>query len=250
MQKTSELFLQNIKNLPIWVKQVITKEILEDLTKKLEDFTELVQMDDLFQYMTPKVTFKGKQELQERFLNLSEGYYVFLQDLLDGCNIFELTIKNNWTLADSAKIFVRVLELEYILVENTTTNKNVAVAMFIAGKIKTGEFLKRIQKIDANQLEQAIRYQKELNEEGRHIKMASILIKMGFITDKGLDSLLLLKDEARKRLPLNVGLTSIKYENEEEEKDQIVRMQREIARLENENSIMKKRLKKLLNINE
>ena len=80
--------------------------------------------------------------------------------------------------------------------------------------------------------------------------MASILIKMGFITDKGLDSLLLLKDEAKKRLTLSVGFNSIKYDDKKDEEDQMIRMQREIARLENENNIMKKRLKKMLNINE
>ena len=130
------------------------------------------------------------------------------------------------------------------------TNKNVAIALFIAGKLKTGEFLKRINKISTIQLEQAIRYQKELNDEGRHIKMASILIKMGFITDRGLDSLLLLKDEAKKRLPVNVGFISTKVGVAEDEQDQVSRMQREISRLENENIIMKKRLKKLLNIND
>ena len=250
MQKISDLFIQNIKNLPMWVKQVITKEIFDDLNKKLEEFSELAEVTDLFQYMCPKVTFKGKQELQDKTIGLSDGYYIFLQDLTDGCNIFEITIKNNWTLADSAKIFVRLCELEFLQIPDFATNKNVAIALFIAGKLKTGEFLKRINKISTIQLEQAIRYQKELNDEGRHIKMASILIKMGFITDKGLDSLLLLKDEAKKRLPINVGLISTKMVSGDEEQDQVARMQREISRLENENIIMKKRLKKLLNIND
>lgn len=250
MQKTSDIFIQNIKNLPIWVKQVVTKEIMEDLTTKLEEFSELVQVDDLFQYMCPKVTFKGKQELEEQSMKLSGGYYTFIKDLIDGNNIFEITVKNNWTLADSAKIFVKLNELEFLQIPDYAVNKNVAIAMFIAGKIKTGEFLKRIGKIGVAQLEQAIRYQKELNEEGRHIKMASILIKLGFITDRGLDSLLLLKDEAKKRLPVNVGITSIKYTDPAQEEDQIARLQREIARLENENNIMKKRLKKILNIND
>ena len=113
---------------------------------------------------------------------------------------------------------------------------------------QTGEFLKKIGKINTEQLEAALRYQKQLNEEGRHIKMASILIKMGFISDVGLDSLLLLKEEAKKRVPMSIGLTSFKYENEEEKQDQIAILQREIARLENENLIMKKRLKSLLNL--
>lgn len=250
MQKISDLFIQNIKNFPIWVKQVITKEIFDDLNKKLEEFSELAEVNDLFQYMCPKVTFKGKQELQEKMLGLSEGYYIFLQELLDENNIFEITIKNSWTLADSAKIFCRLCEMEYITIPDYYTNKNVAIAQFIAGKLKTGEFLKRINKITTIQLEQAIRYQKELNDEGRHIKMASILIKLGFITDKGLDSLLLLKEEARKRLPINIGYISAKMPTKEEEESQIARMQKEISRLENENLIMKKRLKKLLNINE
>ncbi len=248
MQKVSELFIQNIKNLPIWVKQVIAKEIMEDLTSKIDEFKELVQDSDLFQYMIPKLTFKGKQELTERSMRLSEGYYAFLQDSLEGDTIFEMTLKNNWTLADTAKIFIRLIELEFVQVENYATNKKIAIAMFVAGKIKTGEFLKRIGKIDVQQLEQAIRYQKELNDEGRHIKMASILIKMGFITDKGLDSLLLLKDEARKRLSTISSLTSVDYAKTGSENEQFIRLQREIARLENENIIMKKRLKKLLNI--
>ena len=48
------------------------------------------------------------------------------------------------------------------------------------------------------------------------MSMASVLIKMGFITDRGLDSLLLLKDEAKRRLSFNLGLTSMQYESEDE----------------------------------
>ena len=250
MQKISDLFIQNIKNMPIWVKQVITKEIFDDLHKKLEDFSELNESGQLFQQMCPKITFKAKQELEERLLNLSEGYYIFLNELSQGNTIFEITIKNNWTLADSAKIFTRLIELEFLSIPEMETNVNVAIALFIAGKIKTGEFLKRTGKISTIQLEQAIRYQKELNDEGRHIKMASILIKLGFITDKGLDSLLLLKEEARKRLPINIGFISTNLATSDDKQDQLTRMQREIARLENENIIMKKRLKKMLNIND
>ncbi len=249
MQKMSDLFIQNIQNMPIWAKQVIAKEITNDIVKKLSDFAELMQMDDLFQYLKPKITFKGKQELQDKTLNLSEAYYLFLKDLVDENTIFETTIKNNWTLADTSKMFIRLGEEEFVSVPDWQKNKNVAMAMFLSGKIKTGEFLKKIGKIDANQLEQAIRYQKQLNEEGRHIKMASILIKMGFITDKGLDSLLILKDEAKKRLSLGIGFTSIKCDNPQDSQNQVLRMQKELQRLENENLIMKKRLKKLLNIN-
>lgn len=250
MQKVSDIILQNIRNLPIWVKQVITKEIFQDLEKKLTDFSDLSETNLLFQNMKPKISVKGKQELATHSMNLSDAFYIFLQDAVNENDIFEITIKNNWSLADTAKIYTKLYDLELVVIQDNNSDKTTAVAMFIAGRIKTGEFLKKINKINAIQLEQAIRYQKQLNEEGRHIKMASILIKLGFITDKGLDSLLLLKEEAKKRMPTTVGLSSMRFDSQEEELDQITRLQKEISRLENENTIMKKRLKKLLNIND
>ena len=57
MQKISELLIQNIKNLPIWVKQVITKEIVEDLRVKYEEFSQLIQTDSLFQTFCPVAFF-------------------------------------------------------------------------------------------------------------------------------------------------------------------------------------------------
>ena len=249
MQTMSNLFVKNIENLPIWVKQVLAFELSQDLTKKLSDFTELIQGNTLFQYLKPKTTFKGKQEYDTRSMKLSDGYYAFLEDSIDNLNtIFEITIKNNWTLADSAKIFLRLVDLEFVILPAGANETNLAIASFIANRIRTGELLKRMGKINANQLEQAITYQKQLNNEGRHIKMASILIKMGFITDKGLDSLLLLKDESKRRLSFNFGFAPVKFDNTDDENNHYTRMQKEIARLENENIIMKKHLKKLLNI--
>ncbi len=249
MQKISDIFIENINSLPIWVKQVVTKVVMHDLDVKLQDFSNLCEADVLLQNLIPALSFKGKQELKTRSLKLSDAHYIFLQELLEENDFFEITVKNSWSFADTAKIFVKCNEMELLQVQDVNTNKNIALAMFIAGKIKTGEFLKRIGKINAIQLEQALRYQKQLNDEGRHVKMASILIKMGFITDKGLDSLLLLKEEAKRRLPVNFGLTSIKCDTPEDEQTQVDKLQREVARLESENLLMKKRLKKLLNLN-
>ena len=249
MQKKSDLFIRNIDSLPIWVKQVLATELAEDLSKKLTDFTELVHTDKLFQYLLPKTSIKGKQELESHSMALSDGYYTFLTDSIDAkYNIFDITVKNNWSLADTAKIFTRLYDLELLVATDEQSDISITVARYIAGKLRTGEFLKQIGKIDAQRLEQALRYQKQLNEEGRHIKMASILIKMGFITDIGLDSLLLLKEEAKKRLQMNVGLISMQINGEDDTTSQLVRLQKEISRLENENIIMKKHLKKLLNV--
>ena len=248
MQKVSDLFIKNIQNLPIWVKQVIAKEILSDLSHHLTDFTSFINTDVIFQYLCPKTSVIGQKELESKSMALSEAHYTFLQDATGQNTIFEITLKNNWTFADTAKIFIKLYESEFITISKRDEGVNIVIAMFIAGRIRTGEFLKKIGKIDAKQLEQALRYQKELQEEGHHIKMASILIKMGYITDQGLDSLFMLKEESRKHMPQGMGFTSFKLDNPNQEDDYVQRLQKELSRLENENKIMKKRLRQLLNM--
>ena len=250
MQTISELFLANLKNLPIWVKQVIAAELMSELNTKLTEFNELMESENLFQNMRLELTATGKTEIVEKKFNFSDSFYIFLNDMLAGLSIFDSTIKNNWAFSDTAKIFCRLCELDCFVLPNYEDNKSVAIAMFLAGRIRTGEFLNRIGKVSRTKIDQAIKYQQQRNDEGVHIKMASVLIKLGFISDKGLDSLLLLKDEAKRRLPIGIGFTSIKYHNPTEQHDRILCLQREISRLENENLIMKKRLKKLLKMNE
>lgn len=247
MQNTSELFIQSVKTMPIWVKQYLTKEVLDDLSAKIVDFKELLQSENLIQYMTPKITVKGKMEYNNKTCGFDSNHYTFLAELIESPkNVFEITLKNNWPLAETARILLKLVELEFIDVENFQDCCNYAVALFLSGRIKTGEFLKKIGRIDSNQLEKALRYQKELNAEGRHIKMASILIKFGFISDKGLDSLFLLKNDSKKRFTFT-GFGAAQEESTD--MSQVRSLQREIARLQHENIIMKTRLKKMLKIN-
>ena len=248
MQKESTLFMKNIDNLPIWAKQVVVSEFIGDIEKKIQDMLHLLKSKKLFQYVEPTLSILGKTELAERSHGLSEGCYIFMEDVANKYSIFDITVKNNWSLADTVKIFVKLFNLEFIKIPQEDSETNMAIALFIAGEIRIGEFLKKLGKINSDQLEQALRYQKQLNDEGRHIKMASILIKLGFITNEGLDSLLMYKEESKRRIPVSIGLTSIKFDNAEYEQNHARNLQREIARLENENAIMKKRLKTLLNL--
>ena len=248
MQKESTLFIKNIDNLPIWAKQVVVNIFVGDIEKKIQEMLHLLNSKKMFQYLEPTLSILGKTELAERSHNLSEGCYVFMEDVSNNYSIFDITVKNNWSLADTVKIFVKLFNLEFIRIPQEDSETNMAIALFIAGEIRIGEFLKRLGKINSEQLEQALRYQKQLNEEGRHIKMASILIKMGFLSSEGLDSLLIYKEESKRRIPVSIGLTSVQFDNAEEEQNQVRGLQREISRLESENAIMKKRLKTLLNL--
>lgn len=249
-QKISDLFLNNIYVLPLWVKQVVYMKTKERLREELADFLEVLSPDQLFQHHQPKLTFKGRRELEQRTLGLPEDYYAFLTNAADDYDMLEITLSNYWTLAESSKMFIRGVELE--LLEQPACERNYVISQYLAGKLRTGELLKRLGKIDVNQLEQAIREQKERQRNGENAMIADVIISLGYITHKDIDILLAFKEESKKRFIMGIGLSTIKVDGiEMSEKQQLVNnMQKEMKKLDQENRILKARLRKLLNIKE
>ncbi len=248
IQKNSELFLNNIYALPMWVRQVIYLKTEQMLADELDNFLELLSPKEPLQFVIPKITFKGKKELAERNENFNDQFYVFLENARDQFDVFEITMRNFWTLAETCAIFVRAIEKEFIDIPNDEAN--LATLQFLAGKIRTGELLKRMGKITIIQLENAIREQKRLNEEGNNTRIADVMISMGYITDNDIKVILLFKEESKKRFIMGMGLASLKVESQETAGQVYNNLQRELKRLEQENRLLKARLRKLLNIKE
>ncbi len=248
LQKNSELFLNNIYALPLWVRQVVYLKTEQKLTEELDDFLELLSPKEPLQFVVPRITFKGKRELEERVNNFSEQFYIFLENAKDKFDIFEITLRNFWTLSETSAIFVRAIEKEYI--EIPSCERNYVIIQFLANKIRTGELLKRLGKIDVMQLENAIREQKRKAESGSNMRIADVMIELGYITEKDVKIILLFKEESKKRFIMGLGLASLKMDNQATVSQVYQNMQRELKRLEHENRILKARLRKLLNIKE
>lgn len=246
VQKNSELFLNNIYALPLWVKQVVYLKTEQKLSEELDNFLELLSPKEPLQFLVPEITFKGKRELEERGSNFSEQFYIFLDNCKDRFDIFEITLRNFWTLAETSAMFDRAVEKEYV--EVPKCESNYVIIQFLAGKIRTGELLKRLGKIDVIQLENSIREQKRRNESGDNVRIAQVMIDLGYISEKDVKIILLFKDESKKRFIMGLGLASLKMDNQATVSQVYQNMQRELKRLEHENRILKARLKKLLNI--
>ncbi len=245
-QKNSELFLNNVYALPLWVRQVVYIKTEQKLSEELDDFLELLNPKEPLQFVVPKITFKGKKELEERSHNFSEQFYIFLENCIEKFDIFEITLRNFWTLSETSAIFVRAVEKEFI--EIPDCERNYVIIQFLANKIRTGELLKRLGKIDVIQLEAAIREQKRRVEAGNNIRIADVMIELGYITEKDVKIILLFKEESKKRFIMGLGLASLKMEKQATVAQVYQNMQRELKRLEHENRILKSRLRKLLNI--
>lgn len=247
-QPISELFLHNIDVLPLWVKQVLYLKTRDKLREELAEFLDVLVTDNLMQYYVPKLTFAGRTELETREKRLPEEFYTFYKCVQNGNDLFEITLANYWTFTQTCSLFVRSIELQYV---NIPENESIiSIAQFMAGKIRTGEMLKRLGKIDVMQLEKAIRVQKERNEQNKPIKMAELMIELGYITEKDVKILLAFKDDAKKRFVMGIGFSLVKPRDEQETQTLVRGMQKEIKRLDEENRILKSRLRKILNIKE
>lgn len=199
-----ELFISKLFEFPLWVRQIIYLRLYRNLELSLsEDFIQ-TREEDLFHLCIPVLSFAGKTELSERKAGLDDNIYNFLANAAEGLNILEISMNNFWTMEEVAKYYILSLEQNYI---KTPTSVYVhAMAGFMAGKFRTGEYFKRIGKINVDQLEKAIVLQKEYAAKGTPRMMAEIMISLGYITEKDTSSLLIIKEEAKKRFILDTNI--------------------------------------------
>ena len=245
-QPISELFLNNVDILPLWVKQVLYLKTRDKLREELADFLDILVSDNLMQYYIPKLTFAGKTELSSHEKRLPQEFYTFFENCQKEHNLFEITLENYWTFAQTCTIFVRAIELQLINIPEEEII--VSISQFITGKIRTGEMMKRLHRIDVMQLEKALRIQKMRELEGTPVKMAELLIELGYITERDVKILLAFKDDAKKRFVMGVGFSFVKPTTEEDTQTLVRGMQKEIKRLDEENRLLKNRLRKILNL--
>ncbi len=248
MQPISELFVDNINILPLWVKQVLYLKTRDRLRAELAEFMDVLLTDNIMQYYVPVLTYAGKTEFEFHERKLPEEFYIFFKGCMEGHDLFEITLSNYWTFAQTCAVFVRSLELELLVLPEDESI--ISVARFMAGKIRTGEMLKRLHKISIMQLEAAIRIQKERTEAGDPVKMAELMIELGYITERDIKILLAFKDDAKKRFVMGVGFSFVKPKDEHDAQVLFSGLQKEIKRLDEENRLLKSRLRKILNIKE
>lgn len=235
------LFVDKLLEFPLWVKQVIYLKLYQDLAENLsEDFVS-VEAEDIFHLNVPTLTFSGKTEMVERKGGYDPNTYNFLTSINEGLNMIEISMNNYWTMEEVAKYYIFCLDQNYIKAPESIFVP--AMAGFMSGKYRTGEYFKRVGRINVDQLEQTIVKQKEYNEKGNPKKMAEIMISLGFITEKETTSLLKIKEESKKRFILDTSIVP---------KEAAVTPQgtspntEELNKLKEENAKLKDQLRKIL----
>lgn len=198
------IFLDKLMEFPLWVKQIIYLRLHKDLATSLsEDFIQTKE-EDVFHMHVPKLSYLGRTELEEKKGGYDANIYNFIKNVSENLSILEISMNNFWTMEEVAKYYILCLEQDFI--KTPESNQMHAMAAFMAGKFRTGEYFKHAGKINIQQLEQVITKQKELADKGTPMKMAEVMISLGFITEKDTSSLLIMKEEAKRRFILDSSI--------------------------------------------
>lgn len=233
-------FIEKLKEFPLWIKQVIFMYLYQDLSKDISDDFINRKKEDLIDLYVPVLSYIGKTELEERAKGLEPNIYGFLECVDEGMSIMEVALNNFWTLEEVCKYFLTAMDLD--LLKAPIPVKITAMAGFMSGRYRTGEYFKRVGKINVDQLEMTIRKQKELMDQGQKVKIAQVMIDLGYITKKDTESLIVIKEEARKRFILD---TSIIPEGVTANDNKYMA---EIDELKKQNALLKAKLAKLLSM--
>ncbi|MBP7212029.1 hypothetical protein KBA27_04265 [bacterium] len=226
---------------PLWVKQIIYLRLYQNLSESLSEDFIFTNENCMFQVYIPTLSFSGKTELVERKAGMDENIYNFLANVSEGMSMLEISMNNFWTMEEIAKYYIFCLDQNYI--RTPESNFITAMAGFMAGKFRTGEYFKRTGKINVDQLEKAILTQKKTISEGKPMKIAEVMISLGFITEKDTTSLLLLKEEASKRFILDTNMVPQVASVTDDETE---KLKTTIKKLTEQNSLLKAQLTKIL----
>lgn len=201
--------MDKLLEFPLWVKQVIYLKLYQNLSLSLSEDFITTNTEEVFHLYVPPLTFAGKTEMVERKGGYDANFYNFLTSVAEGLNMLEVSMNNFWTMEEVAKYYILCLEQDFVKTPEVVQIQ--AMAGFMSGKYRTGEYFKRINKIDVDQLEHVIVKQKEYADAGTKKMMGEIMIEMGLVTEKDTTSLLKIKEESKKRFILDATIIPKDY---------------------------------------
>lgn len=232
-------FMEKMLGFPLWIKQTIFLNLANDLTTYLSNEFLDVQEGELFHLYKPSLSENGQNELLTKASKFDESIYSFLNCCTKGMSLIEIAIENNLSLEEVAKAFTFCKTSGFF--SNEVPNLVSAIAGFIAGKYRTGEYFIRAGKMTIEQLDEVLNKQQEINASGKHVFIAELMVQMGFVKESDVKSIIFMKEEAGKRFSLNPDDIPA-YALEKESFD--IRV--ENTRLKEENEILRQKMDALL----
>ena len=232
-------FMEKLLAFPLWIKQTVFLDLSKDLTSYLSNEFLDVEEGELFHIYKPELSELGQSELLTHESKYDESIYTFLDCCSKGMSLIEIAIENSFTMEEVSKAFTFCKTSGFF--SKDVPRLVAAIAGFIGGKYRTGEYFIRAGKMTIDQLDEVLNKQQEMNESGKHVFIAELMVQMGYVRDIDVKSVIFMKEESGKRFSLNADeVPSIALERESYD----IRV--ENTRLKEENEILKQKMDALL----
>ena len=241
-------YLSNLTDIvyaaPLWVQEVICLDLKKHLESKIPGLSSQYDLDDIYPIYIPEITFKGKKELETHEHNLDFNIYKLLKGIENGSRIIDITLNNFWSLEQTSTFLSQCIKSEFV--KNPQSLIISASIFYLGNEIRLGEYVKRIDKINVEELDDILRKQKVYNESNPEtkIKIGELLIQMGYVANKDIDKIINLKEEAKKRFIIS---NDFKLPAQNENVD-YTELQQKIKKLTTENNLLKDKLRAIFNI--
>ena len=193
-----KLLIKEIFSLPVWIKQIIYLELKEEFeSSELKNYFNFVTKDTCFQLYIPKLTYAGRKEIEKRTGKFNKEVYDLLESAVQQLSIIETAISNNWNFYECSKYFLEATDKELILKPTPPFIRG--TALYMSGRIRLGEYFVKINKINMEQLNEALKRQKYIEDSlGDRPGLADIMIDLGFLTKEDTEGILFLKKDCLK----------------------------------------------------
>ncbi len=230
--------------LPLWVKQVLYVKLKEDMQKhNCVEFLDK-SSDKLLALYSPLLTYAGKDELLKKNAGLDANIYTFLKLCSADYTILDISLNMFLTMEETSKYFMFCIEQGYV--ERPESNEIYAMAGFISGKFKTGEYFQSNKTLSMMQVQEGLSEQKKIDSYGgKHLKFLEVLDTIGLLKEDDYKIIFLLQEEAKKRFVIDYNLVpdAERGYNSEHEKESA-----EVEALKEENKKLKEKLVQLLHL--
>jgi hypothetical protein len=194
-----EQLMTHIEHLPLWVKQVVYAQLQRELESRFTKSTlTAFDPDNILQLAILPMTPKGQKLATDTNSHNASPLVHLLQHSQQGKNIVSTCLIMNWNLEECCQT---ILEAQAQgCAEPFESPVMQATVEFIGNKIRMGEYLVRIQRIQPQQLQQALQVQQYIEASmGQKTGIASVLINLGYVHKQDTEGILFLKEESKKR---------------------------------------------------
>lgn len=237
-QNIFSVFLNKVESFPLWIKQIICVKLSEDIKAQVCEKFLKENSDNIFSLYKPILTYKGREELNNRKSGLDSNIYNFLSYAESDATILDISLNTFLSVEEVAKYFIFCMEQEYV--EKPENIEIEAMAGFLAGKFRTGEYFAKKGAISKEHIDKALEHQSKSSK-----KFAEILIDMGLITQEDVSAMLAFKEDSQKRFILDFNEVP---KGREEFCDKEKMYKKEIEELKAENKKLNKKISQLLEI--